>query len=226
MLTRKLHNLLHPKRGEVWMLHRVVGERSTDPAQRALEVTPQWLEQRIVECQARGWQFVPIGQLMHSRRAIAVTLDDGYRDNLTVALPLFRRLQVPFTVYVTTGFVGNRLPMWWYPGQALALSTDEVRTLAAEPLCTLGAHTVSHPHLSTLPPDAQQLEIETSKQQLETLIGRPVEHFSYPHGDYNHTTVDICRQLGFSTAVTTSGRTVRTDARPLELDRLTFTQPD
>lgn len=233
MILRRLNNLLHPKMGEVWMLHRVVELRSTKTEQRVLEVTPEWLEQKILEYQRKGYSFISIDNIFNfhfsffnSHRWVCITLDDGYRDNLTVALPLFRKLHIPFCVYVTTGFIDNQQSMWWYPNQSLALDTNELRTLAADPLCTIGAHTVSHPHLSQLPIDAQLHEIQTSQLQLQTILNCPIKHFSYPHGDHNDQTIDICRQIGFLTAVTTNGRTVRNNYKPMQLDRLNIVQPD
>ena len=234
-IVRKLHNLFHPKIGEIWMLHRVVEQRSTIPDQRALEVTPDFLEQKITKYRQDGYNFIPIDNIAslitnhsspNAKHWIAITLDDGYRDNYTLACPLLKRLGVPFTVYVTTGFIDNRLPMWWYPGEQLGIRADELKALAADPLCTIGAHTVSHPRLDTLPTDAQRLEITTSRQRLEELLQKPVRHFSYPYGAYNSHTVDICREAGFLTAVTTNGRPVRSDCTPLQLDRVNIVQPD
>lgn len=243
MIPRRLNNLLHPKLGEVWMMHRVVEHRSDTPEQRMLEVTPNFLEQKILEHQRKGYCFLSIDDFLQreggmekdsyppilrrrKQKWICLTFDDGYRDNYTLAYPLLKRLGVPFTVYVTTGFIDNQMSMWWYPGERLGISTDELKALAADPLCTIGAHTVSHPHLDTLPPDAQRLEITTSKQQLEALLQGPVCHFSYPHGAYNSHTVDICSEMGIHTAVTTNGRTVRNNYNPLQLDRINIVQPD
>jgi peptidoglycan/xylan/chitin deacetylase (PgdA/CDA1 family) len=44
---------------------------------------------------------------------IALTFDDGYRDNLAIAAPLLERLGVPATVFVTTGPVDGPMEMWW-----------------------------------------------------------------------------------------------------------------
>lgn len=55
------------------------------------------------------------------RRSLVVTFDDGYLDNLTLALPVLRRHGVPATVYVATGLLGqDRLPWWFELEQIIA----------------------------------------------------------------------------------------------------------
>ena len=82
------------------------------------------------------------------------------------------------------------------------LSTDELRAFAAEPLITLGAHTISHCDLVARTPIEQQTEIAGSKAQLEQFIGRPVAHFSYPYGSCNEESVADCAASNFRSAVT------------------------
>jgi peptidoglycan/xylan/chitin deacetylase (PgdA/CDA1 family) len=82
-----------------------------------------------------------------------------------------------------------------------ALSLDELRRLAASPLVTVGAHTVTHSRLSSLAQDAQRTEIRQSRADLKSWIGREIEVFSYPFGgwlDYDRKSVSICRELGFT----------------------------
>lgn len=208
-IKRKLYKLTHPVVGEIWMLHRVVEQSSKKTEQQELEVTPHWLEQQILEYQQKGYTFAPIGALPKKGRWICVTFDDGYRDNYTLAYPMLKRLGVPFTVYVTTGFIDNRIPMWWYPGERLGITINELKEMDADPICTIGAHTVSHPKLDTLSYEEQYKEIADSKMELEHLLGHPVQHFSFPHGAHNADTLDICRELGFKTVVQSWGGTVR-----------------
>ena len=224
-IKRKFHNLTHPVTGEIWMLHRVVEQRSEKPEQRELEVTAEWLEKKLIEYRYKGYRFVSIDALPKNGRWACVTFDDGYSDNYTLAYPLLKRLGVPFTIYVTTGFIDNRLPMWWYPDKCLGMSTEELKAIDADPLCTIGAHTVSHLKLDTLTREEQYREIADSKQTLEALLGHNIKHFSFPHGAHNADTLDICRQLGFHTVAQSWGGPVRKGVHYDVLPRINITEP-
>ena len=90
--------------------------------------------------------------------------------------------------------------------RSMVLGWDELRTLAADPLVTIGAHTVRHFALSKLGPGAARHEMTASIKRLESELGRPVRHFSYPFGDTcsaGDREFDLARELGLATAVTT-----------------------
>ena len=226
-IKRKIHNATHPKLGVVLMLHRVVENRSTEPEKRELEITPEFLVETIVRYREQGYRFVSIDQVCNILEGkekvkpfVCLTFDDGYQDNYTVALPLFKRLEVPFAVYVTTGFIDNRLPMWWYPDEKLGLNREELVTLSKEPLCTIGAHTISHRRLDELTGEEQLKEIAQSKNELEAMIGKSLKHFSYPHGAYNRQTVAIVKECGFLTALMAWGGVVRRKDCLLQIPRM------
>lgn len=224
-IKQKLHNIVHPTAGEIWMLHRVVKQRSEEPEQRVLEVTPEWLKQKILEYKEKGFSFVSIDNLPKHSRWVCVTFDDGYRDNYTLAYPLLKTLGIPFTVYVTTGFIDNQMPMWWYPDKQLGLSVDEIKQLDKETFCTIGAHTVSHPKLDMLPYEQQYKEIEASIRLLEQLLNHPIHHFSLPHGAYSNDTLEICRNLGLRSVVTSWGGTIRHGISYNPFPRVNIIQP-
>ena len=211
IIKRKVYNATHPKLGVVLMLHRVVENRSLEPEKRELEITPEFLKETIHNYRDQGYRFVSIDQVCDfldgkekGKPFVCLTFDDGYQDNYTVALPLLKRLEVPFVVYVTTGFIDNRLPMWWYPNEELGLSRDELVALSNEPLCTIGAHTISHRRLDEMDKEGQTREITQSKEELETIIS-----FSYPHGAYNDEIVNIVKANGFRSALMAWGGTIR-----------------
>jgi peptidoglycan/xylan/chitin deacetylase (PgdA/CDA1 family) len=84
-----------------------------------------------------------------------------------------------------------------------AMTIEELRLLATSPWVTIGAHTVTHTQLSSIPPDSQREEIVESKKQLETWLGREMTTFSYPFGKrchYTNESVKLCRDAGFTKA--------------------------
>jgi peptidoglycan/xylan/chitin deacetylase (PgdA/CDA1 family) len=92
--------------------------------------------------------------------------------------------------------------------QHRCMTDDELRELASGEIVEIGAHTLTHPVLSSLPPDQQQYEIGGSKSRLEALIGRNITSFAYPYGKkmhYNSHTVKTVRANGFSCACSNFG---------------------
>ena len=230
-LRRKLHNLTHPLLGRILMLHRVVVHRS-DGENRELEITPEFLRRTIETYRKQGYRFVSIDEacgIINCGRTyhpfVCLTFDDGYQDNYDIAYPILKQEEVPFAIYVTTGFIDNRHPMWWYTNEKLGISTESLKTLDSDPLCTIGAHTVSHSKLDTLSPEEQTKEIVQSRQELETLLSHPIRHFSYPHGAYNADTLPIINQQAFLSVLHAWGGNIRRGANPLMLPRIELRQP-
>lgn len=237
-IRRKIYKAFHPVLGEIWMLHRVIPEeqRSQIQSNRDLEITPDFLEAKIAEYQRKGYRFVTIDFVREildsislfscakSQKFVCITFDDGYNDNYEYALPIFRKYQVPFAVYVSTDFIDNCREMWWYSGQHLALNKEQLLQLDQEPLCTIGAHTLSHPKLDELTLEAQREELVGSKYQLESWLGHPISHFSYPHGAYNDDTIKIVSEANFSTSLMAWGGVVRKGMSLNALPRLIIKQ--
>ena len=230
-INKKTHNLTHPVLGCILMLHRVVEQRN-EGENRELEITPEFLKQTIESYRQQGHRFVSIDEacdIINRGRTnlpfVCLTFDDGYQDNYDIAYPILKQKEVPFAIYVTTGFIDNRLPMWWYSNEKLGISTESLKTLDSDPLCTIGAHTVSHPKLDTLSPEEQTKEIVQSRQELETLLSHPIRHFSYPHGSYNTDTLSIINQQAFRSALLAWGGNTRRGANPLMLPRIELRQP-
>ena len=87
------------------------------------------------------------------------------------------------------------------------LSKEDVKLLSSNPLITIGAHTHNHLSLKNLKKNDCIKEIKISKQILEDLISRKINHFSYPYGTKNDAgkrEFEIVKELGFRSAVTTS----------------------
>jgi glycosyltransferase involved in cell wall biosynthesis len=156
-------------------------------------------------------------------RAVVLTIDDGYADNLAIALPLLRRHRSPATVFLVSRRLGGVND--WTPDGAVAgrplLSEAEARELAAAPEIAIGAHTRSHPRLTETAGAQRAEEIAGSGADLAELLGEPVPTFAYPYGNFDPDVVAATRNGGgYSAACTVESRLARIGDDPLEIPRL------
>jgi len=92
------------------------------------------------------------------------------------------------------------------PCRELCMGWPEIARLAADPLATIGAHTVNHNMLRKLPAGAARAEIERSADVIEASLGKRPRHLSFPVGDATSAgprEFALAKTLGFATAVTT-----------------------
>jgi peptidoglycan/xylan/chitin deacetylase (PgdA/CDA1 family) len=114
-------------RGLIFTLHHVrpASGHAHDP-NALLSITPQFLDRAIRVAAEAGLTPAPLEDLPRlladpkdERRFAAFTLDDGYRDNAEHAAPVFRRHGVPYTIFITKGFVERTRSMWWQTAEVL-----------------------------------------------------------------------------------------------------------
>jgi peptidoglycan/xylan/chitin deacetylase (PgdA/CDA1 family) len=315
---RERQNAPRSDRALILLYHRVASLRS-DPW--SLAVTPRRFEEHL-EVLRREAHPIRLERLPRALvdselpdRAVAVTFDDGYADNLYSAKPLLERYDVPATVFLPSGLLGTKREFWWdeldglllqpgrlpgslrmkingkahrwqlgeaarYPRSDLRhyrhwrawedppsprhalyksmwdlmhalpanernrvlvelrgwagveqagrsshrlLSVEEAVDLARGGTIEIGAHTVTHPSLSTLPVDSQRLEIVRSKATLEDIVGVPVTSFAYPYGkrsDYSGQTITLVREAAFARACTNFTGLVKRSTDGFQLPRL------
>ena len=88
----------------------------------------------------------------------------------------------------------------------LCMDWDELRGFAADPLVTIGAHTITHCNLAKQNDQGAATEMRVSRARIEDALQRPVRHLAYPYGDRaaaGAREFAVARQIGFQTAVTT-----------------------
>ena len=221
----------------------------------------------------RHFQVLPLADIASRVRdqlpvlgnEVALTFDDGTRNNFTLAYPVLQRLGLPATFFVCPGLVDSHQWLWnhearerlrqldtprlkqlsarWGASATLSISVDEiVEWMKLMPLdlrqplekeirqltpgftptpqqhhvfdlmgweemktvdpavVSIGSHSVTHPILSSLEPEALTYEIHESRRLIENNLGRPVRYFSYPNGANNRTVVQEV-QAGYDGAV-------------------------
>lgn len=107
------------------------------------------------------------------------------------------------------------------------LSWNELEILSKDPLITLGAHSYNHYPLAYCSEELSKFEIEKSVNDLEERLGLEVKHFSYPRGhveDFNDWHINVLKDLGISSAVTTIRGVNRKGQDLYQIKRIGFPQ--
>ena len=140
------------------------------------------------QLKGNGWQGLSLGEALEfpDGSNVAITFDDGCETDLLAAAPVLRQNGFNATFFITCGRLGER-------GYLSASQLGELSNQGFE----IGCHSMTHPYLTDL--DELQLhhEIADAKEQLEQIIGRPVNHFSCPGGRYNQRVVNVARAAGY-----------------------------
>lgn len=100
------------------------------------------------------------------------------------------------------------------------MTAEQAVAMTRGGLVALGAHTLTHPSLTTLYHDGQRREILGSRRACEEIAGQVVDTFAFPFGHHNDDSVRIARDAGFAAAVTTRAGTVSPRSNPVRLPRL------
>jgi len=278
------HSIINPEIGEIFMLHRVNSiDKENLSLNENMKVSPEFLEQFIVE-RIGKYEFVSFDQAIDiiqkktqfTKPFVVFTFDDGYADNYLQAFPIFKKYNIPFIIYISTGFIDRISLLWWYQlediilqnssvelsngmcfscttisekeasflairkiilelstsdfdikvrellsnyilnfakyTEGLMLTWNQILEMSQSPLCTIGAHTVTHRRLSELSHTDLIAEITRSKAIIEKKIQQKVEHFAYPFGtsfEVSDQVEDAVKQSGFVSGTYANGGVIR-----------------
>lgn len=121
-------------RGAIFTLHHVRPRQYHRlPTSAHLEITPDFLNEAIERLVAEGYDFISLEEVparlegSSKQPFAAFTLDDGYRNNAEYAAPVFRRHNVPFTIFVARGFAERSHSLWW---ETLAMLLRDAREIS------------------------------------------------------------------------------------------------
>jgi len=155
-----------------------------------------------------------------------LTFDDGYVNVLRYGLEPLASTGFKAIQFLVADLLGS-CNQWDVPqGEAAEPMMDPVQIrewLAAGH--DIGSHTLTHPHLTQLPPALAREEITASRKKLEDLFGRAIEHFCYPYGDWNEAVRDVVAAAGYKTACTTDCGVNKATDSPFALKRFTARYP-
>jgi len=268
--------------GTIFTMHHVRPARNDAFQPNALlEIEPDFLETLIEYFRYRKIDIVSLAEAKrrlreqdYERRFVCFTLDDGYRDNLEFAYPIFKKHGVPAALFVASSFPEKTGMLWWAaleraiaatdrveveiggkqrrfdcanagakqntyekiywqlrgladerelrrivqdlcarhgvdplgPCKDLCMDWSEIKTLASDPLVTIGAQSVNHYMLKKWDAETVKQELTQSAAAIEQALGKKPADFAYPVGDM--TSADarefaLAKDAGYELALTT-----------------------
>lgn len=179
------------------LTYHSVGDRDHEMnvSAHAFREQMQWLAENAELCS--------LAVAVEGEGGVAITFDDGYRDNLKIAAPILADFGLSATVFVVAGRVGMHLSHDGDIETGALMTWEEICELESMGW-EIGGHSLTHQRLSRLSASEQATEIRACTRLLEHNLGHAIEAFAYPYGsalDFDRTSKDIVKECGYSFAL-------------------------
>lgn len=177
-----------------------------------LTIRPQTFEKQIKYLKDKNFNIVRLSDLVGClklgksiAKMVVITFDDGYENFYYNAWPILKRYNVPATVFIPTGLLGN----FFSTSDGLAwpvMTRTMIQQIASEGLIDFFPHTRTHADLSKSTPEFLIQEIEGSRKDLESFLPKQIiSLFAYPKGRFNISVVDYLKNNKWDGAVGVQG---------------------
>jgi len=170
-----------------------------------LVVTPEVFQRQMRFLKERRYNVIPLEELAVlikekkkiPARAIAITIDDGHKDNYNYIFPVLKKYGLPAAMFVIVNEIGRP--------QNDRLSWGEIKEMRDSGLISFGSHALgAEPLVNIRSEEELKRQIYASKKILEEKLGKEVKIFSYPEGLFNAKIKKMVTQAGYLAAVSTS----------------------
>lgn len=213
------------------MYHRVV-DSPGEVGVHGTYVTKELFKKHMQVLKDNGYRTVTFKELAEDHlltkrfdkgnKFVVLTFDDGYEDNYRVMFPILKEFGAKAVIFLLSESKYNE----WdvnnphNPEKRFDLMSEEqVKEMAAYGV-EFGAHTKTHPYLSSLPIEEAREQIVQCKQKLEQTYGQQFITFAYPYGDLNDEVKSEVRQAGFTFAVSTDSGEINVDSDLFQIRRI------
>lgn len=175
----------------------------------AFEMTAVSFERLMTFMTDNGWHamtYDELKQMVESRqwkpKYFYLTFDDTYDTVYTEAYPILKRLNIPFTMFITKGLVGTKI----------FITMEHLHELAKEPLSTIGCHGLDHKMFRDFTSEEMERQCREEKEWLEKTFDIKVDSFAFPYGRIVEVSNSNRRQIAnmnFSLAFSAIEGTIR-----------------
>lgn len=187
------------KTGAPVLMYHAVGNEEGEDWPKSLIMKPELFEAHLRYLKEQGYTIVTVAELADRLQSgqsvdkyVALSFDDGYKNNYSVVLPLLQKYAAKGSFFVINRDIGDDLHM----------NEQEIKGLIAAGM-ELGSHTYSHNPLAKIPEKYLVWETDTSRFWLKKKFdGYIVRTLAYPNGSYNDKVIAAAQKYGFYRALT------------------------
>ena len=216
--------------GVAVLMYHKIGPTPRDTHWPGLYVSPRHFARQMDELTAAGLPAVAYGDAVRAieggGKGFCVSFDDGFCNAFEHALPVLQARSLRAIQFIVAGQIGGTDAWDRAIGEPPHRLMDDAQIrewLAAGH--EIGSHTLTHPHLTALPPAQARTEVFDSKKRLEDRFGISIRHFCYPYGDENETIRALVAEAGYATAPTVAFGANGPGVPPLGLRRIMACNP-
>jgi peptidoglycan/xylan/chitin deacetylase (PgdA/CDA1 family) len=214
---------LFAKGNPVLTFHKL-GPRPKRVRLKGLYLSAELFRRQLQELQGAGFSSGCLAGCAGPKREnqMTITFDDGYVNVLRHGLEALAEAKFTAIQFLPADLLGrcNEWDVGLGEAPEPIMDAGQVRDWIAAGH-QIGSHTLSHPYLTQITPEAAREEIQASRKKLEDLFGARIEHFCYPYGDWNQQVRELVEAAGYTTACTTEPGVNTPADSPFALKRFT-----
>ena len=194
------------RKGTPVLMYHKLGPRPAGVRLKGLYVSNGLFRKQLFQFRSAGIAMAGYSALPESKPEsdrVFLTFDDGFENVLRQGVPLLAEHGAKAIQFLVAERLGKTNDWETRDGEVEERLMD--RSQIEEWLAAgheIGAHTNTHPHLTRLTTAHAREEINGSRQRLEDLFGRQIQHFCFPYGDHDETIVELVKEAGYKTACT------------------------
>ena len=172
-------------------------------------VTPKQFVNQIAFLKANSYKIKNLSETFLlpnesvSPKIVNITFDDAFSCLKTNALSILKDNNVSATIFVITKYIGKNYHWDYYK------TSDNCKHLSWEQISEIsdwgfeiGSHSHSHKDIKSMNSKQIKFEFDYSKKLLEDKLGKEIHYFSYPFGRFDRRISNMCKDSGYSGAVT------------------------
>ncbi|HMT06475.1 MAG TPA: polysaccharide deacetylase family protein [Pyrinomonadaceae bacterium] len=194
------------------LLYHKIDLPTPDIKVRGAFTAPRIFEKQVAYLVKKQIKVVTVGELVEHynsfgefpARTLAISFDDGWKDNFTHAFPILKKYGLRATIYLVADCLGRTTDQVVPTGEEPRehISADDVREMAGYGV-EFGSHTLSHRWLNEISPDEVDREMIESRSFVENLTQTDCKTIAYPAGFFNDHAKSSAKAAGYLAAFST-----------------------